>query len=117
LRDYEDMVLIGCQDNGLVLYKVRYPQFLRSINDLPGLADSDVSDDELKLAQSLVDSMSKSLSDIEIKDTYHAAVKDMIEAKVEGKEVVMAGDDKVKRVVDIMTALSESIESAKPKAA
>jgi DNA end-binding protein Ku len=113
LRDREDMVLIGCQDDGLVLYKLRYPQFLRSMKDVPGLADTEVSADELKLAQSLVDSMTKSLGDIEIKDTYHAAVKEMIQAKVEGKEVVMAADDEVKPVVDIMTALRESIEAAK----
>lgn len=113
LRDREDMVLIGCQDGGLVIYKVRYPQFLRRIGDVPGLADTDVSADELKLAQSLIDSMSKSLDDIEIKDTYHEAVKSMIDAKVEGKEVVMAADDEVKPVVDIMTALKESIEAAK----
>ena len=37
----------------------------------------------------------------------------MIQAKVEGKEVVMAADDEVKPVVDIMTALRESIEAAK----
>ena len=113
LRDREDMVLIGCQDHGLVLYKVRYPQFLRSMKDVPGLAEADVSAEELKLAQTLVDSMSKPLRDIEIKDTYHAAVKDMIQAKVEGKEVVMAADDEVKPVVDIMTALRQSIEAAK----
>ena len=113
LRDREDMVLIGCQDDALVLYKVRYPQFLRSVKDVPGLAETEVSPDELKLAQNLVDSMTKSLSDIEIKDTYHAAVKEMIQAKVEGKEVVMAGEDEVKPVVDIMTALRESIEAAK----
>ncbi len=53
------------------------------------------------------------MSDIEIKDTYHPAVKEMIQAKVEGKEVVMAGEDEVKPVVDIMTALRESIEAAK----
>jgi|TARA_B100000809_G_scaffold259452_1_gene304494 DNA end-binding protein Ku len=113
LRDREDMVLIGCQDNGLVLYKVRYPQFLRSVNEVPGLAETEVSGDELKLAQSLIDSMTKPLGDIEIKDTYHEAVKDMIQAKVEGKEVVMAADDEVKPVVDIMTALRDSIEAAK----
>ncbi|MDA0335600.1 MAG: Ku protein [bacterium] len=113
LRDREDMVLIGCQDHGLVLYKVRYPQFLRSMKDVPGLAEADVIAEELKLAQTLVDSMSKPLRDIEIKDTYHAAVKDMIQAKVEGKEVVMAADDEVKPVVDIMTALRQSIEAAK----
>ena len=113
LRDREDMVLIGCQDDALVLYKVRYPQFLRSVKDVPGLAETEVSPDELKLAQNLVDSMTKSLSDIEIKDTYGAAVKGVIQAKVEGKEVVMAGEDEVKPVVDIMTALHESIEAAK----
>ncbi len=116
LRDREDMVLIGCQDDALVLYKVRYPQFLRSVRDVPGLAETEVSPDELKLAQSLVDSMTKPLSDIEIKDTYHAAVKEMIQAKIDGKEVVMAGEDEVKPVVDIMTALRESIEAAKGEA-
>jgi len=113
LRDREDMVLIGAQGQGIVIYKVRYPQFLRKMDEVPGLADADVSADELKLAQSLIDSMSKDLADIEIKDTYHAAVKEMIQAKVEGKEVVMAADDEVKPVVDIMTALRESIEAAK----
>ena len=116
LRDREDMVLIGCQDDALVLYKVRYPQFLRSVKDVPGLAETEVSPDELKLAQNLVDSMTKPLSDIEIKDTYHAAVKEMIQAKIDGKEVVMAGEDEVKPVVDIMTALRESIEAAKGEA-
>ncbi len=116
LRDRKDMVLIGCQDGGLVLYKVRYPQFLRSVNDVPGLTDTEVSDDELKLAQSLIDSMTKPLGDIEIKDTYHESVKEMIQAKVDGKEVVMAAEDEVKPVVDIMTALRDSIEAAKGEA-
>lgn len=113
LRDREDVVLIGCQKGGLVLYKVRYPQFLRNIGDVPGLADTEVSDDELQLAQSLIGSMTKTLEDIEIKDSYHKAVTEMIEAKVAGKEVVMAAEDEVKPVVDIMTALRESIEAAK----
>jgi DNA end-binding protein Ku len=113
LRDREDVVLIGCKGNGLVLYKVRYPQFLRKIDDVPGLADTEVSADELQLAQSLIGSMSKSLDEVEIKDSYHEAVTAMIEAKVEGKEVVMAAEDEVKPVVDIMTALRESIEAAK----
>ncbi|MBT4610746.1 MAG: Ku protein [Gemmatimonadetes bacterium] len=116
LRDREDMVLIGAQGNGIVIYKVRYPQFVRKMDDVPGLADSEVSADELKLAQSLIDSMSKDLADIEIKDTYHEAVQEMIQAKVDGKEVVMAAEDEVKPVVDIMTALKESIAAASGEA-
>ena len=113
LRDREDMVLIGCQDRGLVLYKVRYPQFLRRMEEVPGLAETEVNEPELKLAQSLIDSMTKPLGEIEIKDTYHQAVQEMIQAKVAGKEVVAVGDDEVKPIVDIMTALRESIEAAK----
>ena len=116
LRDREDMVLIGCQEQGLVVYKVRYPQFLRSVGDVPGLADGEVSPEELKLAQSLVDSMTRSLSEIEMKDAYHDAVREMIDAKVAGKEVVTAGEEEVAPVVDIMTALQESIELAKGEA-
>ena len=67
-----------------------------------------MSADELKLAQSLVDSMSTTLDEIELKDTYHEAAKEMIQAKIDGKEVVTAAEE-IKPVVDIMAALKESI--------
>ena len=112
MRDREDMVMIGHDSGGLMIYKVRYPQFIRKMGDVPNLDQTEVSADELKLAQSLVDSMSTTLEEIELKDTYHEAVKEMIQAKIEGKEVVTAAEE-VKPVVDIMAALKESIEQAK----
>ena len=112
LRDREDMVLIGHHERGLVIYKLRYPQRVRQIGEVPGIDESEVSAEELKLAQSLVDSMSTSLEDLELKDTYSDAVKDLINAKVEGKEIVVAAEE-VKPVVDIMSALKDSIEQAK----
>lgn len=112
MRDREDMVLIGQQEGGLVIYKVRYPEFLRSIGDVPEIQEVDVAAEELKLAQSLVDSMTTSFSDIEMKDTYREAVKELIDAKVEGQEIVAVAEE-VKPVVDIMSALKESIEQAK----
>ncbi len=112
MRDREDMVLIGHHEGGLVIYKLRYPQRVRQIGEVPGIDQSEVNAEELKLAQSLVDSMSKPLSDMELKDTYNDAIKDLINAKVEGKEIVMAAEE-VKPVVDIMSALKDSIEQAK----
>ena len=112
MRDREDMVMIGHDSGGLMIYKVRYPQFIRKMDDVPNLDQSEVSADELKLAQSLVESMTTTLEEIELKDTYHEAVKEMIHAKIEGKEVVTAAEE-VKPVVDIMAALKESIEQAK----
>ena len=112
MRDREDMVLIGQQEGGLVIYKVRYPEFLRSIGDVPDTEQVDVAAEELKLAQSLVDSMTTSFADIEMKDSYREAVKELIDAKVEGQEIVAVAEE-VKPVVDIMSALKESIEQAK----
>ncbi len=112
MRDREDMVLIGQQEGGLVIYKVRYPEFLRSIGDVPDTEQVDVAAEELKLAQSLVDSMTTSFADIGMKDSYREAVKELIDAKVEGQEIVAVAEE-VKPVVDIMSALKESIEQAK----
>ena len=112
MRDREDMVLIGHQSGGLIIYKLRYPQFIRNIEEVPDLTTAEVAPEELKLAQSLVDSMTTNLGDLELKDTYHEAVREMIDAKVEGEEIVTAAEE-VKPVVDIMAALKESIEQAK----
>jgi len=111
-RDREDVVLIGSQGDGLILYKLRYPQFIRDINAVPGLPEIEVEKKELELAKSLVDSMATSLDDLDLNDRYHDAVKEMLQAKIDGKEVVTAAEE-VKPVVDIMTALRESIEQAK----
>ena len=112
MRDREDMVLIGHHSGGLIIYKLRYPQFIRNIEEVPDLGAAEVAKEELKLAQSLVDSMTAKLEDLELKDTYHEAVREMIDAKVEGKEIVTVAEE-VKPVVDIMSALKESIEQAK----
>ncbi len=48
----------------------------------------------------------------DLKTVWSDAIKDVINAKVDGKEIVMAAEE-VKPVVDIMSALKDSIEQAK----
>jgi DNA end-binding protein Ku len=113
LRDREDVVAIAPMDNGLVVYRLRYPAELRNIKAVPQLSDHvEVDPNQLKLARSLVDTMATSLDKIEFKDRYYEALKDVINAKVEGKEVVTFVEEE-QPVLDIMTALKQSIEKAK----
>ena len=56
--------------------------------------------------------MATTLNKIEMKDRYHGALRDMIDAKVKGKEIVTVVEEE-KPVVDIMSALKESIEQAR----
>ena len=112
LRDREEVVMIGFLDGGLVLYKLRNPSELRKMESVPQIEKKEVNKDELKLSISLVESMASSLKDMDLTDRYRDALREMIEAKVAGKEVVTVAEEE-KLVVDIMTALKQSIERTK----
>jgi len=112
LRDREDVVLIAPEKNGIMFYKLRYPDEIRDITKIPDINDADPSEEELKLAETLVASMNKKLNEIELKDRYGDALREVINAKIEGREIVTLEEEE-KEVVDIMTALKASIEQAK----
>ena len=114
LRDREEVVLIAPLDRGLVLYKLRNPLDLRKIADVPQLEGTDVNNDELKLSISLVQSMATRLEDLDLHDRYHDALREMIEAKVAGRQVVSVPEQETP-VLDIMTALRESIQRTKAR--
>ncbi len=112
LRDRETPVLLTPQDNGIVMYRLRYPKEVRNMREVPQLLDVKVDKNQLKLAETLVDSMTTKFANIEMKDHYYDALKEIIDAKVEGKEVVTVAEEEPE-VVDIMTALKASIDAAK----
>lgn len=117
LRDKEDVVLITAEKNGIVMYKLRYPRELRKMEDVPDLEPVDIDDKQLKLANTLVDSLSMSFEDVDFEDRYHDALMDLVQQKVDGKQIIIASDSSEddKPVVDIMEALKASIEEAKKK--
>jgi DNA end-binding protein Ku len=113
LRDREDMVALSPHDGCLILYRLRYPNEVRSTEDVPEVeAGAAVNDEQLKLARSLLDSMTKPMEEIELRDSYAEAVREIIDAKIRGQEVVAVGEEP-RPVVDIMKALKQSIEQAK----
>jgi DNA end-binding protein Ku len=114
LRDRETPVLITPHEKGILLYRLRYPNEVRSINEVPQLLEVKADKEQMKLAKTLVDSMSTKFANIEMKDHYYDALKAIIDSKIEGKEIVLVEQEEPK-VVDIMTALKASIEQTKKK--
>lgn len=112
IRDRESPVLLSPQGKGLVMYKLRYPDEVRDINQIPDLSEDEVNADQLNLSRTLVSSMAKSFADMEFTDKYREALREMITAKIEGKEIVTMAEEE-RPVIDIMTALKASIEQAK----
>jgi DNA end-binding protein Ku len=114
LREKEDVVLLVPENQGLVMYKLRYPNELKSMKDVPDLKDEAVDEAQLQLADTLVNSLSKKFDDIDFKDQYKDAIMEIVNQKVAGKETItMAETVSSAPVVDIMTALKQSIEQAK----
>ncbi len=114
LRDRETPVLITPHDGGILMYRLRYPSEIRNMREVPQLLEVKADKEQLKLAKTLVDSMTTKFSQIEMKDHYYDALKAMIDAKIAGKEIVMVAEEEPE-VVDIMTALKASIDAAKKK--
>lgn len=114
LRDREETVMVSPLDGGIMLYKLRQPNEVRKMDSVPQIENKAVNKDELKLSLSLVESMASSLKDLDLTDHYRDALREIIEAKIAGREIVSAPEEE-KPVVDIMTALRESIEQAKAK--
>jgi DNA end-binding protein Ku len=112
LRDRETPVLISPHEGGMVMYRLRYPHEVRNMGEVPQLMEVKTDKEQLKLAKTLVDSMTTKFANIEMKDHYYDALKKIIDAKVQGKEVVSIVEETPK-VVDIMTALKASIDAAK----
>jgi DNA end-binding protein Ku len=112
LHEREDVVMIAPYENAVVLYKLRPPSQLRNIDEIPQFDGKSVDKEGLKLARSLVASMSAKLDKLDLTDGYHDALRAMIEAKIAGKEIVRVKEE-ARPVVDIMTALRQSIEQAK----
>jgi DNA end-binding protein Ku len=86
---------------------------VRNIHEVPQLEQArDIDREQLKLARHLVETMATTLDTVELKDRYFDAMREIIDAKIAGREVVTTEVEEPK-VVDIMTALKASIEQAK----
>jgi DNA end-binding protein Ku len=119
LREKEDIVLLVPENQGIVMYKLRYPEELKNMSEVPDLKDQPVDESQLKLAETLIDSLSKKFSDIDFKDHYKEALMDIVNQKVAGKETVTMAEGPASSapVIDIMAALQASIDEAKNKKA
>lgn len=73
----------------------------------------ELSETELTMAKTLINSMNTQFNSKEYKDEYQIKLRELIETKIAGKEVVSAKPDKPANVINLMDALKASIEQTK----
>ena len=119
-RDREHLCALRPLDGALLMNTLHWPDEIRPIAELKGLgADVDVNPRELQMAKALVDSLAEERFDPgRYQDNYHQALMEIVNAKVEGAEVVTAPTvEAAPAVMDLMEALKASVEAAKKQRA
>jgi DNA end-binding protein Ku len=119
-RGKEQIVIIRPYQGGLVLHGMYYQNEIRDVNQVPRAESERVTQDELKLAQGLLDRMSDGgFEPKNYRDEYRLKVLAMIDEKVKGHEITAPPQPTVKPgpVTDLMEALRQSMKKVPEKKA
>ena len=119
LRQKERLCTLRPYGQAIMMETMYYPDEIRALEDLSlPEEDSLVSDQELQMADTLVEQLTGSFDPEQHQDEYRAALERSIEAKLTSTEPVIAAPAPERgKVVDLMAALRDSIESVKVETA
>lgn len=73
---------------------------------------TEVSEQELNMAKLLINSMDTPFDPSKYKDEYQIRLRELIETKISGKEIVATESESPGKVIDLMEALKASVEKA-----
>ena len=119
-RDREHLCSLRPVDGVILMNTLHWPDEIRSATELKVGADgAEVNPRELQMAKSLVQSLAEDRFDpARYQDQYHEALMKVVNAKIEGQEVVAAPEvEAAPRVMDLMEALKASVDAAKKQKA
>lgn len=116
MHNREHIVILRPGPHGILLHTMYYRDEIRQVEEFR-TDRSLVKEKELDLAMTLVKSLEAAFEPEKYKDEYRENLKAMIQAKVEGREVVETAPTVHKApVIDIMEALKMSLAQAKKPA-
>ena len=117
MRDKEHLVAIRTLGPALALETLFYADEVVGAQQVEGLADAvSVDPRELRMAQSLIESLEDSFQPEIYHDEFREKVEQLARQKASGQEVVLAAEpERPAPVVDLMEALQASVEQAKAR--
>ena len=110
-REY--LVKVQPREKGLVMYTLRHANEIRSMDAIDELADmpSTVKPDEVKLAKQVMGTFEGDVDLQEYRDDYQVGLREIIDAKIEGREIVTQEVEAPPKVVNLMEALRKSLDT------
>jgi len=117
MRGKESLVLVRPAQGGLMLHTMYFSDEVRDFGEVDKGESAKIKPGELDLALRLIDELShEEFKPEQYQDEYRLRVLDMINMKVEGKEVTAVGPQMQRaQVIDLMDALKESLARRVPR--
>src|SRR6478735_2913582 len=110
-REY--LVKVQPRERGLIMYTLRHADEIRAmdaIDELGGVPVK-VKAEEVKLARQVMSTFEGDVDFTSYRDEYQDGLRQIIDAKVEGREVVAPEVEAPPKVVNLMEALRKSLDS------
>src|SRR5499433_4627397 len=111
MRGKENLVLIRPSQHGLMLHTMYFADEVRDFGEIGKGESASVKENELGLAERLIDDLShEEFKPDQYHDDYRQRVLDLVNSKVEGKEVTTVAPEVHRaQVIDLMDALKQSL--------
>jgi DNA end-binding protein Ku len=110
-REY--LVKVQPREKGLVMYTLRHANEIRSMEAIEELDEmpATVKPDEVKLARQVIGTFEGDVDFTSYKDDYQVGLREIIDAKIEGREIVTQEIEAPPKVVNLMDALRKSLDT------
>jgi DNA end-binding protein Ku len=114
IRDREVLAAMDPFENTMLLSTIYWPDEIRALDelDLPD-EEPEIKPAEKKMAAQLIEAMTGTFDPSNYRDEYREALMQVIESKIEGREIVeVEADEEPTKLVDLMAALQASVNAA-----
>ena len=112
MHNREHIVILRPNGKGVVLHTMFYADEIRKVDEFR-TDTSQVKEKELALAKMLIESLTAEFEPEKYQDNYRTNLQKMIQAKLEGQQVVATPAPHIAPVIDIMEALKKSLADQK----
>jgi DNA end-binding protein Ku len=110
-REY--LIKVQPRERGLIMYTLRHASEIRSMDAIDELTDvpEQVKPQEVALARQVMGTFEGELDFATYRDEYQEGLREIIDAKVSGREIVAPEVEAPPKVVNLMDALRRSLDS------
>lgn len=107
----ESLIVLYPTDDGIIAKMLYYQEEIQEIPKLQAKVELD--ENELMMAKTLISSMTKEFDISAYHDEYQDRLREAIQKKIEGQEIVDVDENRPDNVIDFMDALKKTIEMNK----